>query len=175
MESKSALNLEESIDELFNNLSSEKRKSIRKAEKDGINIVEEKNYETTKQLVLKTFRRQNKKFNKLYLDKIFNEFANEKNSFGYTAFYKEFPIASTFFVFDNTTCYYIIGGYDNNHAHHGAGVYCMWNGILKSRTIGLKKFDFLGSMIPSIEKYFRDFGGKLIPYYTCEKIKWFSL
>src|SRR5690606_2374559 len=64
------INLELSIDELYNNLSSEKRKSIRKSEKDGIIIKQEKNYDIVKTLVLKTFSRQKKKINTIYLEKI---------------------------------------------------------------------------------------------------------
>ena len=34
---------------------------------------------------------------------------------------------------------------------------------------GLKAFDFEGSMLPEVEKFFRGFGGDLIPYYTINK------
>lgn len=167
------INLNQSIENLFNNLSSEKRKSIRKAEKDKVKITEERNYEIIKQLIHKTFKRQNKQFNTTYLDKIFNDWANDTNSFGFVAYYNNAPIATAFFVFDNSHCYYLIGGYDNEKSHHGAGVSCMWNGILKSKMLGLKVFDFSGSMLPPVEKYIRDFGGQLVPYYVCEKTKWF--
>lgn len=163
------LNLEGSINGLFENISSEKRKSIRKAEKDGIKVVEEKNYEVVKNLIIKTFERQKKKINVIYLNKILNEWANENNSFAYVAYWNEKAIATTFCVFDNPTAYYLFGGYDEHASHHGGGVSCMWQSILKTKEMGLKTFDFEGSMLPSVERYFRDFGGQLIPYYSCEK------
>jgi len=45
----------------------------------------------------------------------------------------------------------------------------MWQSILLAREKGLKTFDFEGSMIPEVEKYFREFGGTLIPYYVAYK------
>ncbi|RME15597.1 MAG: GNAT family N-acetyltransferase [Bacteroidetes bacterium] len=167
------LSLRNSVDELFDNLSSEKRKSIRRAEKDGIVSKENEDYDTVKKLILKTFGRQKKSVNDLYLHKILKEWANSSNSFAYTAYLGAQPIATTFCVYDHSTAYYLLGGYDEQKAHHGAGVLCMWNSILKSKELGLNTFDFEGSMLPNVERYFRDFGGKLIPYFVCEKWRLF--
>ncbi len=166
------LNLDFSETQLFENLSSEKRKSIRKAENDNIQVVQEKNYSILKHLVLKTFQRQNKKINEIYLDKILNSFANDTNSFCFVAYHEKDPIAATFCVYDHSSAYYLFGGYDDIKKHHGAGVLCMWKSILKSKALGLKTFDFEGSMIPAVERYFREFGGKQVPYYVCEMKKW---
>jgi hypothetical protein len=65
--------------------------------------------------------------------------------------------------------YYLFGGYDSSQKHHGAGVSCMWNSILKAKELGLGIFDFEGSMLPEVEKYFREFGGTLKPYYSASK------
>jgi hypothetical protein len=32
--------------------------------------------------------------------------------------------------------------------------------------LGIKYFDFEGSMLPQIEIFFRGFGGQLVPYYN---------
>ena len=167
------LNLMKSEKELFEGLSSEKRKSIRKSEKDGVLIKQENNYSIVKDLVLKTFQRQNKNINKKYLEKILLEWANPNNSFAFVAYLNEKPIATTFCVYDQNTSYYLLGGYDAVNAHHGAGVSCMWNSILKSKHLGKKCFDFEGSMLPQVERYFRDFGGSIVPYYVCEKKPWY--
>lgn len=165
------LSLHLSQDEILNNLSSEKRKSIRKAEKDGIMIVEENNYDVIIPLIYQTFHRQKKKINHTYIHKILKEWANETNSFAFVAYHHHQAIACTFCVYDSKSAYYLFGGYDTHKAHHGAGVNCMWHSILKSKTLQLKTFDFEGSMLPAVERYFRDFGGKMIPYYVCEKSK----
>ncbi|HPQ08714.1 MAG TPA: GNAT family N-acetyltransferase [Bacteroidia bacterium] len=166
------LNLDITEDQLFENLSSEKRKSIRKAEKDGIQIVQVKEYNEVENLIKKTFSRQNKKINYTLLSRILKEWANENNSFAFVAYLNEKPIACTFCVYDKHQAYYLLGGYDNELAHHGAGVSCMWKSILKAKQMNLKIFDFEGSMLPNVERYFREFGGNLVPYYSCEKFRY---
>ena len=41
--------------------------------------------------------------------------------------------------------------------------------IRQARELGLEVFDFEGSMIPGIERYFRSFGGTLTPLYRVVK------
>jgi endo-alpha-1,4-polygalactosaminidase (GH114 family) len=48
----------------------------------------------------------------------------------------------------------------------------MWKSILKAKQMNLKIFDFEGSMLPNVERYFREFGGNLVPYYSCEKFRY---
>jgi hypothetical protein len=45
----------------------------------------------------------------------------------------------------------------------------MYNSIEYAKQIKMPVFDFEGSMLPEVEKYFRDFGGVLTPYYTINK------
>ena len=47
----------------------------------------------------------------------------------------------------------------------------MWEAIKFAKKLGIKYFDFEGSMVPQIERYFRGFGGKLTPYYRINKAK----
>ncbi len=158
-------------DALLANLSSEKRKSLNKAQKDGLEIKESTDMKTVKQLILKTFSRKQVSKNIVYLDKILFEFANVSNAIAFVAYDKGEAIAATFCVYDSGTAYYLFGGFDSAQKHHGAGVTCMWNSILKAKELGLRTFDFEGSMLPEVEKYFREFGGKLTPYYEVSKAK----
>ena len=41
--------------------------------------------------------------------------------------------------------------------------------ILKAKEMGLQVFDFEGSIVPPIERYFRGFGGKLTPIFSVHK------
>lgn len=163
------LDLGLSEEDLFKRLASEKRQSIRKAEKDGVRVVKENHYTIIKPLILNTFKRQHKKISEYYLDKILFEWANDGNSFAYVAYFNEDPVACTFFVYDDKHAYYLLGGYEENGGHYGAGTSCMWHSILYSKQIGVKTFDFNGSMLPAVEHYFRGFGAKLVPFYVCEK------
>ena len=80
------LSLDKSEHELFENLTSEKRKSIRRAEKDNLEIVKAENFNDVKSLILKTFNRKNKKVNSVFLEKILFQFANTENSFAFVAY-----------------------------------------------------------------------------------------
>jgi len=105
----------------------------------------------------------------VFFYKFFFDLVKKSNLIGFVAYSDKKPIASTFCVYDSKTAYYLFGGYDSETKHHGAGVSCMWQSILLAREKGLKTFDFEGSMIPEVEKYFREFGGTLIPYYVAYK------
>lgn len=154
---------------LLNNLTSEKRKSLNKAIKDNITIKRETDMSKVKEIVLKTFKRKNEKLNEAILDKILSDFANEQNTFAFVAYDNGKPKAASFCVYDNNTAYYLLGGYDDEERHHGAGVSCMWQSIKHAQSLGLKTFDFEGSMIPEVERYYREFGGDLVPYYEVLK------
>jgi hypothetical protein len=161
--------LNKTEEQLFDNLTSEKRKSIRKAQKDNVTVKLCEDYKLVKQLVLKTFDRKNKTVSVEFLDKILFNYANNANSFAFVAYINNTPTACTFCVHNGKTSYYLFGGYDESNKHHGAGPSCMWQAILYARNLGVKIFDFEGSMLQEVEKYFREFGGDLVPYYTIQK------
>jgi len=165
------IDLNNSEETLLSNLSSEKRKSLNKAKADSLEIVKSRDTTTVKEVVLKTFSRRQISKNIHFFDEILFNFANESNSFAYVAYHDKKAIAASFCVHDSETAYYLFGGYDSEQKHHGAGVSCMWQSILQAKQLGLKTFDFEGSMIPEVEKYFREFGGTLVPYYHIGKIK----
>nr|WP_243426332.1 GNAT family N-acetyltransferase [Caldicoprobacter guelmensis] len=151
-------------------MSVERRNDINKAIKDNLAVRKIDDYNIVKSLVLKTFSRQKKDVdNKYYLDKILFSFANDNNSFAFATFKEEIPIASAFCVYDRTTAYYLLGGYDHEFKHHGAGALAVWEAIKCSKELGLKYFDFEGSMIPQIERYFRGFGGELTAYFRINR------
>ncbi len=165
------LDLEKSIEDIHKGMSAERRNDARKAIKDGLTVVQVDNFEIVKSLILKTFSRQKMTVNKNHLDKILFEFAAKENSFAFVTFDREKPIAATFCIYDKDTAYYLFGGYDYESKHHGAGALAVWEAIKYAKNIGLKYFDFEGSMVPQIERYFRGFGGQLLPYYRINKAK----
>ncbi len=163
------LSLDDDIKSLWNNMSSEKRKSISKGLKDGLKIKKIDDYNVVSSLASKTFTRQNKAIDSINLNKVLFNFANDENSFAFAAYLQGQPVATTFCVHDAMTAYYLLGGYDSENKHHGAGPLCMWESVKYSKYIGLSQFDFEGSMVPPIEKYLRGFGGQLTPYYRVNK------
>ena len=163
------IDLKKSIEDIRKGMSVVRRNDINKALKDELIAKYSDNLEIVKSLVIKTFLRQNKKTDQYYLDKVLFEFAKKNNSFSFVTFQNNKPIAIVFCVYDNNTAYYLLGGYDSKNSHHGAGALAMWEAIKFSIKLGIKYFDFEGSMIPQIERYFRGFGGKLCSYYRINK------
>ncbi|MBS1637640.1 MAG: GNAT family N-acetyltransferase [Bacteroidetes bacterium] len=158
------LDLHLTEEELYNNLSSEKKKSLRKAEKDGIVVSAEPDPEKVFSLIRQSLERSGKFSNEAYIRGIVLNFANTSNSLMFTAKDPQGnTIAAAFCVRTTNKAYYLFGGFDETHKHHGAGVSCMWACIQQAKRAGLSEFDFEGSMVPEIEKYFREFGGQIRP------------
>lgn len=155
--------------DLLKNLASDKRNSINKAEKDKVTVSLCSDRNVVKQMVENTYSRKAKSLNENIVNKILFQFSSAENSFGYSASVNNTISALSYCIHDQHSAYYLLGGYDNQNKHQGAGVLALWNCILHAKKLGLKKFDFEGSMIPQVEKYFRGFGGDLVPYYTLNK------
>ena len=165
------LDLRRPLEELWRRMSSERRKNITKGRKDGLIVSQTEDYSIVERLTLQTFMRQAISLDSQYLKKILYEFANKRNSYVYVTSEGNDPVACCFCVHDAATAYYLIGGYDMARKHHGAVALSMWEAITHAHHLGLKTFDFEGSMLPNVESYFRGFGGDLVPYYQVIKAK----
>ncbi|MBO6668052.1 GNAT family N-acetyltransferase [Parvibaculum sp.] len=78
------------------------------------------------------------------------------------------PHAAAMILFGGDTAYYLMGGGDPNHRKSGAASLLLWEAIL-SCSGRSSIFDFEGSMIEPIERFFRGFGGQMTPYHTIYK------
>ena len=77
--------------------------------------------------------------------------------------------AASYFVYDSKCCYYLIGGGDPELRNSGASSLLMWEGIKFASSVSCS-FDFEGSMIEPIERFFRAFGGIPTPYWRVTKL-----
>lgn len=77
--------------------------------------------------------------------------------------------AAVYMVWDDNTAHYILGGSDPTHRDSGAPSLALWRAIEEASRLG-RAFNFEGSMIESIEQYFRGFGGEPIPYFHITKV-----
>lgn len=163
------LDLSTPPEQMLKEMSSERRKNLSKAGRDGLRTAAAAHMEEVRDLVLATFRRQRKGVDQAGLEAILFRYATPSNSFAFTTYRGDRPIATCFVVHDATTAYYLLGGYSAEERHHGAGAAAMFEAIQRAREIGMKTFDFEGSVIPAIERYFRGFGGRLTPFFTVNK------
>jgi hypothetical protein len=71
--------------------------------------------------------------------------------------------AVSYVVWDEHAGYYLLGGADPEFRTSGASSLLMWEGILRVRQ-ATDTFDFEGSMLQPVERFFRAFGARQAPY-----------
>jgi len=76
--------------------------------------------------------------------------------------------AGVYIVWDRNSAYYLMGGGDPELRNSGATSLCMWEAIKFAATV-TQRFDFEGSMIEPVEKFFRAFGAVQTPYFSVSK------
>lgn len=76
--------------------------------------------------------------------------------------------AGVYLIWDDNTAYYLMGGGDPDLRNSGATSLCMWEAIQFAATV-TKNFDFEGSMIEPVERFFRGFGAVQTPYFAISK------
>lgn len=73
-----------------------------------------------------------------------------------------------FYVWDTTSAYLLQSINHKNINHSGASSLLIWQAI-KNASLKTKSFDFEGGNIPSVETFFRAFGGTQTPYFEISK------
>ena len=76
--------------------------------------------------------------------------------------------AGVYMVWDKASAYYLMGGGNPELRNSGATSLCMWEAIRHAATV-TQRFDFEGSMIEPIERFFRAFGAVQTPYFNIYK------
>ncbi len=72
-------------------------------------------------------------------------------------------------ISDEKSAYYLLGGNAKEFKNSGAMSLLTWNALLYFKQLGIKQFNFEGSSIEAVEKYFRGFGGELVSFKRLEK------
>jgi SAM-dependent methyltransferase len=76
--------------------------------------------------------------------------------------------AALYIVWDGDSAYYLMSGGDPELRTSGAGSLLVWEAIRFCSRV-TRSFDFEGSMIPSVERFFRSFGARQVPYLLVSK------
>lgn len=77
--------------------------------------------------------------------------------------------AAIYIVWDENSAYYLMGGADPELRNSGATSLLIWEAIQFAATV-TQKFDFEGSMIESVERFFRAFGARQVPYFQISRM-----
>ncbi|MFP3982442.1 MAG: GNAT family N-acetyltransferase [Desulfurivibrionaceae bacterium] len=76
--------------------------------------------------------------------------------------------AGTYIVWEGDTAYQLLNGYDPELRQSGAGSLCVWSAIKKAAQ-HVSRYDFEGSMLEPVERFFRAFGAMQVPYFRVER------
>lgn len=160
----------ENLDELYNSFNKLAKKNIKSA-KNKVIISNEVKVDHLLTMLDKTFAVQKRKnpMDKDLIKRIVDYCEAEGHGYYSEAVDKDGNIHScAYFVYDEKTCYYLLGATDSQFRSSGAQSLIIWDGIQFASTHS-KVFDFEGSMVEGIENFFRQFGGKCVPYYVVRK------
>lgn len=157
---------------LLENLSSGTRKNIKKAQKI-VEVIESEDASELFGLIQKTFNRQRMKvpFNEAQLLNLYNSCVKKNSCKILLAKDKQNNIHSgILLIWNNKTVYYLMGGSNPNFRNSEAMSLVMWESI-KFASSFAREFDFEGTMVESIERFIRGFGGIQKPYYQLSKVR----
>jgi len=157
-------------DVLYQNLQGNIRREITKAQK-VLTITECENVKILHNLKLKDFavKRQEINYSEAYFSNIYKKLkAKDACKAWLASDAKGNPIASLLLVWDDESAYYLAGAVDPKNKNTGAMSLLMWTAILFSSSVS-NAFNFEGSMIEPVERFFRSFGAKQTPYFEIRK------
>jgi hypothetical protein len=77
--------------------------------------------------------------------------------------------AAAYIVWDENSAYYLMGGIDPELLGSGGMSLVMWEAIQFIATVS-RKFDFEGSMMETVARFFRAFGARQVPYFSVGRI-----
>lgn len=159
------------IDKVYQNIDAKKRRQIRKAS-DNIVIDNNISNKDFYNILSMSFERQGKSLPYSYslFDTIEQACTKREASTKLVAKDNKGNIhAVMYLVYDQDVCYTLASGGDKKYRDSGAMAFLNWEAMRVAHSKGKKEFDFTGSMMPNIEKFFRFYGATLTPYYTIEK------
>lgn len=166
------IDLERSIEEITSHFDSKNRNVINKAIKEEVQVSE--NQLSKQQLFdffISSLSTTDANIYNEELKNIFHSFSDASNSFSMEARKNDNLLGVVFCVYDALNCYYLLGGVNKTSGIQGINNLLVQKSIEKAKALKCKTFDFEGSMLKGVEKFFRSFGPELVPYYTVNKGK----
>lgn len=160
----------EDCGELYSGFNKTAKKNIKSA-KNKVTVHDETDIDVLLDLLDKTFEAQGRKnpMSKEVIRRIVETCDRNGHGQYMDARDKESNVHScAYFVYDERVCYYLFGASDPRFRSSGAQSLILWEGIQMAAGKSAA-FDFEGSMVEGIENFFRQFGGRCIPYYEVRK------
>jgi hypothetical protein len=164
------INLDNTMDKILGDFDTKNRNMISKAAREDLSLTHNKlGAQELYDFFSTTLSTAGANIYATELKKVFFSFMNETNSFSLSAESSGQLVGAVFCVYDNQSCYYLLGGVKREFKIPGVNNLLIQKSIEKAKSLNCKIFDFEGSMIKGVEKFFRGFGPELVPYYTINK------
>lgn len=159
--------------EIFKDFKPSLQRQIRKAERNALKCRPAKHMDEFYQLYEKTFLKQKRKpsVEMLIFEKV-GKLIQEKNCGQILVIedQQQQLHAAMILVYDHERAYYLSGGSDPQFYTQGGMSFLLWEAIQISCKLEKKYFDFEGSMIPQIDRFFKNFKGEEVSYRSIEKM-----
>lgn len=149
------------------------RREIRKAKKLGVVAERCSDIDAFLDVNELTFQRQGIKlpYSRSYVKRLFAACQASEAGTIFLARGKDGRVhAGNLLVWNEHCAYYLMGGGDPELRNSGATSLAMWHAIQFAATVS-QVFDFEGSMIEPVERFFRGFGAMQIPYFAVSHIR----
>lgn len=158
--------------EIYDRFKASLKRQIRKADR-SLNIVESDDIELFYKLHSLTFSKQQKE-PAVSLD-IYKSYWNccKDSNCGRLFFIQDEQqraLATLILAFDNSTAYYLAGGSDAEFYNTGGMSRLMWHAIQESFLMKKQWFDFEGSMLPNVDRFFKNFSPEEIHYTHLQQV-----
>ena len=164
------ISLQKTMEEIKSNFDSKNRNVISKALKENVEVAANVlDKQSLFDFFVNSLSLTDANIYKKELKNIFLNFSDTTNSFSLEARKNNELLGVVFCVFDKNNCYYLLGGVNKSAGVGGINNLLIQQSIEKAKELGCSIFDFEGSMLKGVEKFFRSFGPELFPYYTINK------
>ncbi len=163
------LDLIKELEQLRENFDPKHRNAISKALKDGIVVKDTSDNEKSLSFFRHALQESGANVYEKELRNILLQFSDATNSFTLQAEKNGTPCGIVHCIYDAVSCYYLLGGVDKRSGLQGVNHLLVSESIARAKSLGCKVFDFEGSMLQGVEKFFRGFGPDLFPYFTVNK------
>lgn len=157
-------------------ISSKNRNMIRKAEKEGVEIVESNDYETFRKLYDGTMTDLHAEDFYFFPPSYYEEYKQtfKDNSLLCLAMYNGKAIAGSMFMFSEDYAHYHLSARDRDYSRYAANNLILWYGIQKAKERGCKWLHFGGGTTgdenDSLLKFKKDFSKTLCEFWIGKRV-----
>jgi hypothetical protein len=159
------------MDRVWKELNQDRRRKIRKGYREGLSCELCDDLEQFFPLLMHSLAAHQKRLSRTRVDQVRHWYSvlNARNQAKHLQIRDSCGriCAGAILVWDGKRAYYLLSGMDRDVSSGNAMALLIWECLrFCKEELGAKEFDFDGSEVPSVEIFFRGFGGRLMPRFA---------